>query len=205
LTARESGEGLERLSLPGSVHVQGCAPGRAGTGGFRRGNSLILRKAGTAGASGPWRDPCYTAPGACPGDRHVARTYPVFPTRARKLERNNCESRRARREIKRRRWPDSGMVLQAFCAPQATARALSGGLAREGHAGPRQGRLSLGYLFVGGDQAYEGVERGFELYAPLVRKEGVIAWMTLSNIPRPQAVRLHNYGTRSNLSNVARR
>jgi cephalosporin hydroxylase len=33
----------------------------------------------------------------------------------------------------------------------------------------------VSYLFVDGDHTYEGVKRDFELYAPLVRKGGIIA------------------------------
>ncbi len=34
---------------------------------------------------------------------------------------------------------------------------------------------ALDYLFIDGDHTYEGVKRDFELYAPLVRKGGIIA------------------------------
>jgi predicted O-methyltransferase YrrM len=37
------------------------------------------------------------------------------------------------------------------------------------------GGQALDYLFIDGDHTYDGVKRDFELYAPLVRKGGIIA------------------------------
>ena len=34
----------------------------------------------------------------------------------------------------------------------------------------------LDYLFIDGDRTYEGVKRDFELYAPLVRRGGIIVF-----------------------------
>jgi cephalosporin hydroxylase len=41
----------------------------------------------------------------------------------------------------------------------------------------------LGYLFIDGDHTYEGVKQDFELYAPLVRKGGVIALHDIAEHP----------------------
>ncbi len=38
------------------------------------------------------------------------------------------------------------------------------------------GAKPLDYLFIDGDHTYEGVKRDYELYAPLVRKGGIIAF-----------------------------
>jgi predicted O-methyltransferase YrrM len=35
---------------------------------------------------------------------------------------------------------------------------------------------SLDFLFIDGDHSYEGVAKDFELYAPLVKKNGLIAF-----------------------------
>jgi cephalosporin hydroxylase len=41
----------------------------------------------------------------------------------------------------------------------------------------------LSYLFIDGDHTYEGVKQDFELYAPLVRKGGVIAIHDITEHP----------------------
>jgi predicted O-methyltransferase YrrM len=43
--------------------------------------------------------------------------------------------------------------------------------------------LSLDYLFIDGDHTYEGVRQDFELYSPLVRKGGVIAFHDIAEHP----------------------
>lgn len=45
------------------------------------------------------------------------------------------------------------------------------------------GGKTLDYLFVDGDHTYEGVQHDFELYAPLVRKGGVIAFHDIMEGP----------------------
>jgi len=42
---------------------------------------------------------------------------------------------------------------------------------------------SLDYLFIDGDHTYEGVKQDFEMYAPLVRKGGVIAFHDIAEHP----------------------
>jgi len=34
----------------------------------------------------------------------------------------------------------------------------------------------LDFLFIDGDHSYEGVKKDFEMYSPLVKKEGIIAF-----------------------------
>jgi predicted O-methyltransferase YrrM len=41
----------------------------------------------------------------------------------------------------------------------------------------------LDYLFIDGDHTYEGVKRDFELYAPLVRRGGIIAFHDIAEHP----------------------
>jgi cephalosporin hydroxylase len=41
----------------------------------------------------------------------------------------------------------------------------------------------LDYLFIDGDHTYEGVKRDFELYSPLVRKGGLIAFHDIAEHP----------------------
>jgi len=43
--------------------------------------------------------------------------------------------------------------------------------------------MSLDYLFIDGDHRYEGVKKDFEMYAPLVRKGGVIAFHDIAEHP----------------------
>ncbi len=38
------------------------------------------------------------------------------------------------------------------------------------------GEKKLDFLFIDGDHTYEGVKKDFEMYSPLVRKEGIIAF-----------------------------
>jgi len=45
------------------------------------------------------------------------------------------------------------------------------------------GAQELDYLFIDGDHKYEGVKRDFELYAPLVRKGGLIALHDIAEHP----------------------
>jgi predicted O-methyltransferase YrrM len=48
------------------------------------------------------------------------------------------------------------------------------------------GKTSLDFLFIDGDHTYEGVKQDFELYSPLVRKGGVIAFHDIAVHP-PEA------------------
>lgn len=41
----------------------------------------------------------------------------------------------------------------------------------------------LDYLFIDGDHRYEGVKRDFEMYAPMVRKGGIIAFHDIADGP----------------------
>jgi len=45
------------------------------------------------------------------------------------------------------------------------------------------GTQELDYLFIDGDHTYEGVKRDFELYAPLVRRGGLIALHDIAEHP----------------------
>jgi len=38
------------------------------------------------------------------------------------------------------------------------------------------GSSQLDFLFIDGDHTYDGVKRDFEMYSPLVRKDGIIAF-----------------------------
>ena len=42
---------------------------------------------------------------------------------------------------------------------------------------------NLDFLFIDGDHTYEGVKKDFEMYSPLVRKGGVIAFHDIANHP----------------------
>lgn len=44
----------------------------------------------------------------------------------------------------------------------------------------------MDYLFIDGDHTYEGVKHDFEMYAPLVRKGGVVALHDIV-VHRPEA------------------
>ena len=41
----------------------------------------------------------------------------------------------------------------------------------------------MGFLFIDGDHTYEGVKKDFEMYAPLCRKGGIIAFHDI--VPGP--------------------
>jgi predicted O-methyltransferase YrrM len=51
------------------------------------------------------------------------------------------------------------------------------------------GDEKLDFLFIDGDHSYEGVKQDFEMYSPLVRKGGIIAFhdvaLTLKDLPSP--------------------
>lgn len=47
----------------------------------------------------------------------------------------------------------------------------------------------LDFLFIDGDHSYEGVKRDFEMYSPLVRKGGVIAFHDI--VPHPPEAECH--------------
>lgn len=46
----------------------------------------------------------------------------------------------------------------------------------------------LDFVFVDGDHTYEGVKRDFELYAPLVRHGGIVAFHDVSEVTDPRTV-----------------
>jgi predicted O-methyltransferase YrrM len=46
------------------------------------------------------------------------------------------------------------------------------------------GRQPLDFLFIDGDHTYEGVKKDFEMYSPLVKKGGAIAFHDISPHPR---------------------
>lgn len=41
----------------------------------------------------------------------------------------------------------------------------------------------LDFLFIDGDHSYEGVKKDFEMYSPLVRKGGIVAFHDIATIP----------------------
>jgi len=41
----------------------------------------------------------------------------------------------------------------------------------------------LNFLFIDGDHTYEGVRKNFEMYSPLVRRGGIVAFHDI--VPRP--------------------
>ncbi|MEM4488736.1 MAG: class I SAM-dependent methyltransferase [Desulfurococcaceae archaeon] len=45
------------------------------------------------------------------------------------------------------------------------------------------GNGKLDFLFIDGDHTYEGVKRDFEMYSPLVRKGGIIAFHDIVEHP----------------------
>lgn len=49
----------------------------------------------------------------------------------------------------------------------------------------------LDFLFIDGDHSYEGVKKDFEMYSPLVRKGGHIAFHDINQIDHPDQ---HKYG-----------
>jgi predicted O-methyltransferase YrrM len=48
------------------------------------------------------------------------------------------------------------------------------------------------FLFVDGDHSYEGVKRDFELYSPLVREGGIVAFHDVATPAEPHVVRFWN-------------
>jgi predicted O-methyltransferase YrrM len=53
----------------------------------------------------------------------------------------------------------------------------------------------LDYLFIDGDHTYEGVKQDFELYAPLVRKGGVIALHDIAEHPATAGCEVSRFWT----------
>lgn len=51
----------------------------------------------------------------------------------------------------------------------------------------RLGNEKLDFLFIDGDHSYEGVKTDFEMYSPLVKRGGIIAFHDI--VPDPQNVR----------------
>jgi len=47
----------------------------------------------------------------------------------------------------------------------------------------------LDFLFIDGDHTYEGVKRDFEMYSPLVRNGGIIAFHDIVKHPPETVVR----------------
>jgi predicted O-methyltransferase YrrM len=46
----------------------------------------------------------------------------------------------------------------------------------------------LDFLFIDGDHSYEGVRKDFEMYSPLVRGSGLVAFHDITPCPPPKEV-----------------
>ncbi len=54
-------------------------------------------------------------------------------------------------------------------------------------------REKLDFLFIDGDHSYEGVKRDFEMYAPLVKKGGLVAFHDIAGTLENSANPVHKY------------
>jgi predicted O-methyltransferase YrrM len=53
-----------------------------------------------------------------------------------------------------------------------------------------QGSVPVDLIFIDGDHSYEGVKQDFEIYAPLVRSDGLIAFHDILEHTRVPSVRV---------------
>jgi predicted O-methyltransferase YrrM len=86
--------------------------------------------------------------------------------------------------------------FQSFCQPGQTLQCFRGDShdARVRDALQRDlNGASLDFLFLDGDHTYEGVRRDFELYAPLVRPGGHIAFHDILHRPDMPEIQVYRF------------
>lgn len=91
-----------------------------------------------------------------------------------------------------RRWSPHNVVFQSFARIRqeivVLSRTDSHALATVESIRELLRRRPIDFLFIDGDHSYDGVKRDFELYSPLVRPGGIVAFHDVSPRPDPGTV-----------------